>query len=168
MVHLVPLYAILLVSVAAWFFSKRGAWAVLAVIVLTGFIAVQAGGSLYVILTNPYGRQYQTVTNYVLEHERPGDRIVGTSELGFGIGFDNLYDDIALGYYVGKKPGIIIMSPRYQAWYSAIRGRDPAWDYVQKVLSEYTAVFQTDAFQVYLPVSSDANRQIDRAGEKRP
>ena len=73
---------------------------------------LQLGGTLLVIRTNGYHHQYQEAVNFVEQHARPGDRIVGTSELGFGIGFDRLHDDMALGYYVGKRPDVIIASPR--------------------------------------------------------
>lgn len=152
MVHLLPFYAVLLAGLLYRLYRTSSAARPLLILLVAGFIALEAGGSLYIILTNPYGREYKPVTNYVLEHARPGDRIVGTSELGFGIGFDRLHDDMALGYYVHKEPSIIILSPRYEAWYSAIRGT-PIYDFIQNRLAQFKLVYGTDAFQVYLPKS---------------
>ena len=118
------------------------------------FVALQAGGTLYIILTNPYQRQYQPVVDYVLLHAKPSDRIVGSSELGFGIGFDRLHDDLPLGYYVDKKPGLIIWNSRYQAWSDAARGTPPG-DFVRNRLAKFKKVFETTEFQVYTPAATN-------------
>lgn len=151
MVHLLPFYAVLMAGGLFYLFEhSRFSSRAAALAFAAGFIALQAGGSLIIILSNPYHRLYLPVTNYVLQHARPDDRIVGTSELAFGIGFDRLHDDMALGYYVDKKPDIIIMCPRYEIWYEANRGL-PVYDFVQARLAQFQPVFGNEDFQVYLP-----------------
>jgi hypothetical protein len=162
MVHLLPHYAVLLASLLYWLYQRASATRRLIALFAAGFIALQAGGSMYIVLTNPYGRKYKPVTNYVLQHARPGDRIVGTSELGFGIGFDRLHDDMALGYYVNKEPAIIILCPRYEAWYETIRGT-AAYDFIQARLSRFRRVYGNDAFQVYMPRNLAARTTAERA-----
>jgi len=153
MVHLLPSYAVLLASLLYWIYHRTNTMRPLLVLFAACFIALQAGGSLYIIFTDPYKHQYQAVTNYVLEHAHPGDRIVGTSELGFGIGFDRLRDDEALGYYVGKKPDIIILNPRYEDYFRGVQGT-PVYDFVQRRLEDFQPVYGTPSFEVYLPKSS--------------
>jgi hypothetical protein len=150
MVHLLPHYAVLLASLVYWIYQNASAARPLVSLFAAGFIALQIAGSMYIVVTNPYGRQYKPVTDYVLQHAHPGERIVGTSELGFGIGFDRVHDDMALGYYVDKRPAIIILSPRYEAWYQLVRGT-AVYNFTQARLSEFQPVYGTSAFQVYMP-----------------
>ena len=157
MVHLLPHYAVLLASLIYWVYQNMSAARPVLMLFAASFLALQIGGSMYIILTNPYGRQYKPVTDYVLQHARPGDRIVGTSELGFGIGFDRLHDDMALGYYVDKQPNIIVLCPRYEAWYQEIRGT-AIHDFIQARLLEFQPVFGTNAFQVLMPKGFSAGR----------
>jgi hypothetical protein len=148
LVDLLPHYAILLAAVLWWLY-RRARWGqVLAISAAAAFVALQAGGTLYIILTNPFLHQYQPVVNYVLLHAKPDDRIVGSSELGFGIGFDRLHDDLPLGYYVGKTPTLIIWNARYQAWCDAAQGSAPG-EFVRSRLASFHKVFETGEFQVY-------------------
>jgi hypothetical protein len=148
LVDLFPHYAVLLAAVLWWLYRKVRWRQILAMAAAAAFAALQIGGTLYVILTNPYQRQYQPVVNYVLLHTNPGDRIVGSSELGFGIGFDRVHDDLPLGYYVNKTPTLIVWNSRYQAWFDAAQG-SAAGDFVRKRLSGFHKVFETAEFQVY-------------------
>jgi hypothetical protein len=89
-----------------------------------------------------------------LLHAKSEDRIVGSSELGFGVGFDRLHDDMPLGYYVNKKPDLIIWNSRYQAWCDSMRGT-AAGDYVRNRKAEFEKAFETGEFQVYVPRSQN-------------
>jgi hypothetical protein len=153
MVHIFPVYGILLASFVWWLWNRAGSLPRYAIAVaLSGFILLQVSGSAYLIATNPLRRQYQPVVEFVRKHAKPGDRVVGSGELGFGLGFDALYDDKALGYYVNQKPDLIIMSPRYRQWFEYIRSREPeVYRFVMNRLEEYEPVFRTQAFEVYLP-----------------
>jgi hypothetical protein len=154
LVDLFPHYGVLSAAVLWWLYQKKGWRQALVVAVAACFVALQVGGTLYIILTNPYKHQYQPVVDYVLLHAKPGDRIVGSSELGFGIGFDRLHDDLPLGYYVDKKPDLIIWNSRYQAWCDAAQGT-AAGDFVQNRLKKFKKIFETGEFQVYTPPSTD-------------
>jgi hypothetical protein len=151
--HAFPLYAILLSALICWLYENRRFPRPLLILFAAGFILLQMGGSLYIIYHDPYHREYLPVTRFVLDQAVPGDRIVGTTELGFGIGFDRLVDDESLGYFAGKpSPDILILSPRYLAWYEQIRRENPAaYAFDEQRLSGFEPVFQTSAFTVLLP-----------------
>lgn len=153
--HVFPLYAILLAALICWLYQNGRFPRVLLVLFAAGFCLLQMGGSLYIIYQNPYHRQYLSVTDFVVRHAAPGDRIVGTTELGFGIGFDRLIDDMALGYYAGKPgPDVLILNPRYNSWYERMRREDPKLSaFIDNRLSRFEPVFQTPAFTVLLPKS---------------
>jgi hypothetical protein len=151
--HVFPLYAILLSALICWLYENRRFPRALLVLVAAGFCLLQMGGSLYIIYQNPYHREYLPVTDFVLQQASPGDRIVGTSELGFGIGFDRLIDDMSLGYFGGKpSPDILILNPRYLAFYDQMRRENPpAYAFIEQRLSGFEPAFQTPAFTVLLP-----------------
>jgi len=151
--HVFPLYAILLSALICWLYENRRFPRVLLVLVAAGFCLLQMGGSMYIIYQNPYHREYLPVTDFVLQQAVPGDRIVGTSELGFGIGFDRLIDDMSLGYFAGKpSPDILILNPRYLTFYDQMRRENPpAYAFIEQRLSGFEPAFQTSAFTVLLP-----------------
>jgi hypothetical protein len=153
--HVFPLYAILLAALICWLYENRRFPRALLILFAAGFVLLQAGGSLYIIYNDPYHRQYLPVTRFVLEQAAPADRIVGTTELGFGIGFDRLVDDESLGYFAGKpSPDILILSPRYLAWFEQMRRENPpAYDFDEQRLSGFEPAFQTPAYTVLLPKS---------------
>jgi 4-amino-4-deoxy-L-arabinose transferase-like glycosyltransferase len=153
MVHVFPLYGILLASLVWWLWNRAGRMQRIPIAAfVAGFLLLQIGGSAYLIATNPFRHQYQPVIEFVQKHARPGDRVVGSGELGFGLGFDNLYDDKALGYYVNQKPDLIILSPRYRAWFEAERVPEPeVYRFVMNRLEEFQLAYRTNAFEVYLP-----------------
>ena len=51
-------------------------------------------------------------------HRRPADLIMGSTELGWELGWkSNLVDDFRFGFFTGKKPDIIVTDKnRYQEW----------------------------------------------------
>jgi hypothetical protein len=149
LVDLFPHYAVLFTAVLWWFSHQKGWKKVLSAAAAVGFVLLQVAGTIYIIWTNPYQNQYQPVVDYVLLHAKPSDRIVGSSELGFGIGFDRVHDDLPLGYYVKKRPDLIIWNSRYQAWCDAVQGT-PAGDFVRSQIAKFHKVFGTEEFQVYI------------------
>jgi hypothetical protein len=151
--HVFPLYAILLSALICWLYENRHFPRPLLVLFAVGFFLLQMGGSLYIIYQNPYHHEYLPVTDFVLQQAVPGDRIVGTTELGFGIGFDRMVDDMSLGYFAGKpSPDILILNPRYLAFYEQMRRENPpAYSFIEQRLSGFEPAFQTDAFTVLLP-----------------
>jgi hypothetical protein len=136
-----------------WLYENRRFPRPLLILFAAGFILLQASGSLYIIYHDPYHREYLPVTRFVLEQAITGDRIVGSTELGFGIGFDRLVDDKSLGYYAGKpSPDILILSPRYLKWFGQISRENPAiYAFDEQRLSGFEPAFQTPAFTVLLP-----------------
>jgi hypothetical protein len=151
--HVFPLYAILLGALICWLYENRRFPRALLILFAAAFCLLQMGGSLYIIYHDPYHRQYLPVTRFVLEQATPGDRIVGTTELGFGIGFDRLVDDESLGSYAGKpSPDILILSPRYLAWFEQMRRENPPiYAFIEQRLSGFEPAFQTPAYTVLLP-----------------
>jgi len=153
MIHVFPLYGILLASLVWWLWNHiapRLRFVVAAG--LAGFILLQVSGSVYLIVKSPLRNQYLPVVEYVKQHTTRGQRVVGSAELGFGLGFDNVYDDEGLGYYVNLKPDMIVLAPRYREYYAMARTQKPQlYQFVMNRLDAYQVVFRTDAYEVYVP-----------------
>ena len=153
MIHIFPEYAILLAAVTCRLWWKAALARPLLVAFVVGFVSLQVGGSAYLIATNPYSREYRPVVDFVRQHSKPGDRIVGSAEFGFGLGFDNVHDDEALGYFVNRKPDVIIVDRRYQDWYDMQSAKNPAiHQFIRHRLDrEFRQVYHNDTYRVYLP-----------------
>lgn len=155
MVHIIPEYVILLATVICWLWRKTAFARPVLVTFVACFVLLQVGGSAYLLATSPYSRDYRPVVDFVRQHSKAGDRIVGSAEFGFGLGFDNVHDDIALGYFVNRKPDVIILDKRYQDWYDAQSAKNPAvYRFTRHRLDdEFQLVFRNNIYRVYLPRS---------------
>jgi 4-amino-4-deoxy-L-arabinose transferase-like glycosyltransferase len=152
MVHVFPLYAILLASLTWWLFDRRHPLRFPVAALLAAFILLQVGGSLYLIVKSPFRLQYEPAIAFIRAHSKPGDRIVGSAELGFGLGFDNIFDDKSLGYFVDRKPAIIVLSEAYREWFELARLHQPAiYRFDMNRLNAYQLAFRNETYQVYLP-----------------
>ena len=154
MVHVFPLYAILTASLAWWLWQRWGSFGrTVVAAAVAGFLLLQAGGSLYLIWKSPMRLQYRPVIAFVESHSAIGERVVGSAELGFGLGFEGqVWDDEALGYYVGKRPDVIVVSPRYREWWEWARKERPeAYRFITDRLGEYQLALKVDPYEVYLP-----------------
>ncbi|HUQ90854.1 MAG TPA: hypothetical protein VM120_04165 [Bryobacteraceae bacterium] len=154
--HVFPLYAAVLATVLYWMFdSGKGMLRPVSVLLLAGVLLLQVGGSAYLIYTNPFQRDFMAAVRFVQQNAKPGsDHIVGSPELGFGLGFDNVLDDLTMGYHNRKKPAVIILDPRFRGWIETFRTWDPKlYQFVtDRLNNEYRRVYSQGTHEVYLPI----------------
>ena len=112
------------------------------------------------------------MTAFVKSHARPGDLIMGSSELGWELGFwgNNVVDDFRLGYLTGKHPDIIVLDKnRYQEWIPNLKVFNPkAYEFTTGLLArEFEPVHRNESYIVYLrkdrvgaAAVSPANHQV--------
>ncbi len=78
---------------------------------------------------------------------------MGSSELGFELGFDsNLIDDFRLGYVSGRRPDIIVLDKnRYQEWIPLLKPVQPdAWRYATELVTrDFREVHRNSAYVTY-------------------
>ena len=117
LVHIMAPVIVLTGLVIDWMLRTRraAAWAMAAAMAI---LLVQISVTASRMRADAYHREYLDTANYLKEHTPPGGLIVGSSELGFELGFDgNLVDDFRLGYASGKRPDVIVLDKnRYQEW----------------------------------------------------
>src|SRR5262249_33716907 len=149
--HIVPFYTAL---VAVWFDwiwveKPRWRWMVAAACVL--FAGLQISGVAYRIFQNSYAKNFLPAVRYVQSHWRPTDLVMGSAELGFGVGFERLLEDPRLGALTGKRPDFILVSPRWRLYFDDFKRRGAMGGFVARRLeSEYRLVFD-GGYQVFAP-----------------
>jgi 4-amino-4-deoxy-L-arabinose transferase-like glycosyltransferase len=151
-IYAIPFWAAIL---AAWVhesWKNSAPWRIALATIMGGFLLLQTGNALYLIQRNNYGTQFLPVVRFIQGHMANETVVMGPSELGFELGFNgNLVDDFNLGYYSGKRPGLIVMDENYREVLAYKRREKPDLDaYVQKLLTQqYRQVYRDTAYVVY-------------------
>jgi len=150
LIHIVPFFLAILGIWAAYLWQKRSNRLVLA---LGGVIlaAIQLGGVAYVVRRNTWRNAYAPAVAYLKQHAA-NKQIMGSSELGFDLGFfSHLTDDTRLGYDSGKTPDFIVVDSRYSDWFEGYKQNAPSIaGFIQNRLgNEYQPVFRHDEYTIY-------------------
>lgn len=151
--HVIPLFAILLGLLVAWCWTERIIPRACLVAGVLGMLALQVGGIVYKIKLNTYRNSYLEAVRFLKEHA--GDRayIIGSSDLGFDLGFSGqrFRDDSRLGYFSGRKADFIVVEESYQVAFEGHRLHRPAVDqYVRKLLAgDYIVVYDRNHYKIY-------------------
>jgi len=152
LVHIIPIYLALLAVWLDWICTKNLVPIPLIAVGLFGLIALQVGGAVLRIKQDTYHRLYVPAIDFLKQNTNPQTTVMGSSALGFGLGFpDNFVDDGRFGYMSGKRPEIIVYAEESeesareaQAFYPKIP------PYINKLLSEdYGLVYQNPSFKIY-------------------
>jgi hypothetical protein len=152
LIHIVPVF----VCAFAWWIWRlwtripSSRWLVLAGTVT--FLVVQFGGTGYVIARDTNGTRYRPVVDYLRRYAGPQDLIMGSAELGYGLGFEsNISDDTELGYRTGKRGAFIVVEERYRGFHDWYRRNSPdVYRHIQRLLEEeYQPVFRNSSYTIY-------------------
>jgi len=136
LIHLVWLFAVALaVSLTAlWDHAVR--WRPILAIGALGFICIELGYPALLVAQNRYRNNYVPLVAMLRDRATEPRSVMGTAELGFGLGFEKVLDDSRLGYYTRKEPAFIVFDPRYRAILEQFRRERPEiYDYIQALLS---------------------------------
>lgn len=168
MVHIVPLFVAILAVWIRWCWEKRIVPASVLIGCICLFLAVNIGGVLAVVKRDNYGKTYKPVIAFLKQNTRPDASIMGSSELGFGLGFfGNLTDDLRLGYLSGKTPDYIVVDSGYEEWIKIYSDADPRFAAFVKdrLTNEYHPVFVQPPYTIY---ARNAAHSADQKAQTRP
>jgi len=104
------------------------------------------------VIQRDYDKIYLPAALFLERAARPGDLILGGSELGFALGFDrNIVDDNSFTYVTHKKPVFIAMSNNYKGFLRASRVKSqPMASYFDRLLSEkYVRVYSNRGYDIF-------------------
>ena len=90
-------------------------------------LLLQVFTSAYRIAQDPYRRRYLPVVDFVKRTAPPNTVIMGSSALGFGLGFDGqLVDDPRLGYNSGKVADFVVVGDvDYEQYFAGYSDQEP-------------------------------------------
>jgi 4-amino-4-deoxy-L-arabinose transferase-like glycosyltransferase len=152
LVHIIPLYLALLAVWLHWAWTTRFVPAPLIAVGLCGLIALQVGGTMLRIKQDTYHKLYMPAIAFLKENTTPQTTIMGSSALGFGLGFpDNLVDDGRFGYASGRRPEIIVFGEESELSLREAYAFYPQLPpYINRLLSEeYKQIYANPSFKIY-------------------
>lgn len=150
--YVIPYYICLLASVAdtLWSAYPRARWALAATV--TALVLIQVVPVVYRIRVNTNKSIYAPTIDFVRRNAPTEGVIMGPVELGPGLDFStSLVEDSTLGYYSGKRPGLIITTPRLLThWDHFAKKRPDVSRHVQAIMSRFHMGLTNPEFTVYL------------------
>ena len=153
LIHFMAPAIAVLALVLDWILRTRRApvWAVAALVLVVASIQLMTTGSR--IRQDAYHRRYLDTTAFLKRNARPSDLIMGSTELGWELGWkSNLVDDFRLGYLTGKRPDIVVLDKnRYQEWIPNLKVFNPkAYLFATSLLkNEFRPVHRNESYIVY-------------------
>jgi len=152
LIHLIPWLAASLAVFAIhyWKVSSQSMRVLLAT-GIAGMLMVNTAVTVGMSLRDGYHAHYVRVVEFLQQGAPEQVKVMGGTELGFGLGFDNVKDDYKLGFYSGWRPARIVISESYRAQFDLFRQRRPElWRYVQhRLTDEYVKIFDDGYYAVY-------------------
>jgi hypothetical protein len=154
LVHIMAPAIATLALVLNWVLRTRRApaWAIACVFLVIGSIQLMTTVSR--IRQDAYHHRYLDTTAVLKKTAKPGELIMGSSELGWELGWkSNLVDDFRLGYLTGKHPDVIVLDKnRYQEWIPNLKVFDPkAYTFTTGLLErEFHPIYRNDAYIIYV------------------
>jgi hypothetical protein len=148
-----PLAAILAVWLC-WNWDTRSMprWALMGIVTILVLVQLTVLGSR--IRQNRYSDSFLAATEYLKQHAGPDDRIFGSAELAFELGFEgHVVDDFRLGYRSGKRPAVVVLDQnRYQEWIPNLQQTEPAaYTYITSLLDrEFKLTYENAGYKIYL------------------
>jgi hypothetical protein len=124
-----------------------------------GLAALDVGASINRIGVDTYDTNYVPVVSFIESHySSAGGTIIGSGELGFGLGFDGkVVDDNSLGYYSGVNPNVIVVNPEYDYQFQHYQSTNPRiYAYLNDRLGAFQEVYSSGGYRVYVRRSSPA------------
>jgi hypothetical protein len=152
LVHIVPLYIILLAGVIGWLWQRSKVPRGLLAVAILGLIALPAGGMALKIKQNTYGNFYDPAIHFLKDNMSGDDAVMGGAELAFGLGFEaNIIADGRFGYYTGKRPRYIVYDSAVEnSWQHSKVFFPEFYEYFPRLLAdEYRVAYENAAYKIY-------------------
>jgi len=153
LLHVLPFYAMLLAIALSSVWNRTLTWKVAVVLVVVIFFGINLGTEYRRIVDNDYKNIYLQVAQAMEPYDSDGRTVMASAEYAFELGFDeNFIDDPTLGYYTGRTPDVILLTPWYEKWFRVFENQRPELgEYVSNLLdNEFVEVYTLRIFSVYV------------------
>jgi 4-amino-4-deoxy-L-arabinose transferase-like glycosyltransferase len=152
LLHVIPLYVAIL---AVWLYHSWTTrtlprWLLGACVV--GLLLLETGGVLLKARTDLYHKSYLPAVQFLQRTGPPDALVMGSAELGFGLGFDRRFiDDNQLGHLSDKRPDFIVVEEIYEEAFRGHQAQRPqVYEHVMQTLTErYRLVYDQDFYKIY-------------------
>jgi len=152
--YLIHLVWLLAAAVAVSYKGHTGphpSWRPLGLATIALLILIDTGYAASLIVQRKYDMFYRPAIAALRRELRPGQLVMGSAELGFGLGFDQVLDDKNLGYYSGKTAGFIALDANYRAHLAELeRTRPEVYGALRNMLAEkYQPIYANAMYAIY-------------------
>lgn len=152
LIHIVPLYIIMLSGVVGYLWRQAKLPRVILVSAIFGLIVLPAGGMVLKIKQNTYANFYDPMIAYLKTNMNGDDHVMGGADLAFGLGFEaNIIADGRFGYYTGKRPRYIVYDSAVEnSWQHSQKFFPEFYEYFPRLLrDEYRIAYENAAYKIY-------------------
>jgi 4-amino-4-deoxy-L-arabinose transferase-like glycosyltransferase len=154
-IYILPYLAVATGIAASYLWSSYGTRVrVLCASALLSYLAVQTAAVTNLSMaTSGYRKEYTPVVTYLKSILKPDDLVMGTSELGFSLGFENpqLVDDVWFGYWSVRRPTVLVVDRWYYAPVieaAASRGM-PKAGYYDTLFKSFHLIREMKGYRIY-------------------
>lgn len=151
LVHVTPLYAMVVAMVATEYWRASGTRGRLAVSAgLAALVSVQVAPAFGRAWVNPRASVFAPAIAAIEGAIGPRGKVIGSAELAFGLGFDRVTDDRILGFESGARPEAIAISSDYAIDLEALRAEPELARHFDRILGEeYEQTFRNSEYTVF-------------------
>lgn len=151
LIHVLPFFAALLGVWVVKNWPRRAStrWAMMAGLAMVLLLEISL--TVWLIHKDDYKHRYLPAVNFLKAHIDQSSMIMGSSELGFQLPFEQVIDDYRLGFYSHKSPQFIVVEPNYQgAFLDFIEAEPQVYKHIQRMLqTEYKIVYDDGYYSIY-------------------
>jgi len=130
---------------------------------LLGYVLLNAGGTVYLILRNDYATFYKPAADFIQLHTGPQTGLIfAPAEMGLALHFPpNLRTDVSLGHGTRKVADWIVISQIQRGVIDGLQTKNPdAFRYVTELLTtRYRRVYQNRDYEIYRLISPAGARE---------
>ena len=133
LIYVTPLFTVLLVTAADWFWAAAPRWRIPLAGLLAAFCLLQVSRTLIADSRHPRQAAYDPAVRYMRAQFNRQTFIMGGAQFLFDVGPDwNILDDVRLGYDTGK-PAVVVIDA---GWADRMQSlTPPIRDFVTRVLA---------------------------------
>ena len=151
LVHIIPWLSLLLAIAAVRLVEAKIIPLPVMAAALSALVAIQLIGVAYIASQDSLRTRFLPATDYLRANAPEPQRIFGSSELGFEIGFGSrLMDDPTLGFWSGKRADMVVVDTNWSlVHWPSMQPADGRFAHVQAVLSGCRLSYQGPGYMIY-------------------
>ena len=139
LVYTLPAFSAALALCVVALLQNRSGWSRAVLAGVAGAVILNLAPPIFRIVHNNSRYRFDAAIAFLKNNAGPGDLIVGSGELAFGLGFDGrVVDDCRLGFATGRRPQFIVLEGQYYAqWIPWLTIAEPkVGRFIKKLLDE--------------------------------